>query len=82
MIYQGRKCHQARKIQHQDRSHQVINCSNNEENYATSIMHKMQLMPYQGSWKTIAGFHMMSLKLKLQSYWSSWDLISWCIRAT
>ena len=28
----------------------------------------------------IAGFHMTSLKLKLQNYWCSWDLISRCIR--
>ena len=26
-------------------------------------------------------FHMKSLTLKLQNYWSSWNLISWCIGA-
>ena len=33
------------------------------------------------AFQTIEGFHMTSLKFKLQNYWFSWDLLSWCIRA-
>ena len=29
----------------------------------------------------IVGFHMTSLKFKLQNYRSYWNLLSWCIRA-